>query len=281
MSGGVAELDPGRSAGCTIASPPDRRAERMRWIAPSAKTPPPPPWKSASGRALTSSAPTAGSRPRSTRQPVLGLIFLRFADARFAARRADARARPATGRRGSRVDDPAAYHAEGVLFLPAEARFDDLLEFPGGRAQEQSIGQAVNDAMRDIEKRQPAARGRAAQDLPALQRHAAQGPAEEVLEIPLDLDGDSFGRIYEYFLGEFAMTEGPGRRRVLHADQHRPLDGRDPRAVPRAHPRSGVRLGRHVRAERALRRRAPEEPGSASSPSTASRRPTTPAASAA
>ena len=28
--------------------------------------------------------------------------------------------------------------------------------------------------------------------------------------IPMDLSGDSFGRIYEYFLGEFAMTEGQG-----------------------------------------------------------------------
>jgi type I restriction enzyme M protein len=28
--------------------------------------------------------------------------------------------------------------------------------------------------------------------------------------IPMDLEGDSFGKIYEYFLGEFAMTEGQG-----------------------------------------------------------------------
>ena len=71
-------------------------------------------------------------------QPVLGLVFLRFADAKFAARRAQL-ARSATGRRGSRVDDPSAYHAEGVLYLPEDARFEQLLEFPEGGRKGQSL----------------------------------------------------------------------------------------------------------------------------------------------
>ena len=52
--------------------------------------------------------------------------------------------------------------------------------------------------------------------------------------IPDDIEGDAFGKIYEYFLGNFAMTEGQTRRRVLHADLDRPADRRDHRAVPRA-----------------------------------------------
>src|SRR5512140_39792 len=60
-------------------------------------------------------------------QPVLGLIFLRFADARFAIRRAALDKTAASSRRGSRAEDPTAYHAEGVLFLPPGARFDELL----------------------------------------------------------------------------------------------------------------------------------------------------------
>ena len=36
----------------------------------------------------------------------------------------------ASARRGSRIDDPAAYHAEGMLCLPAEARFGHLLNRP-------------------------------------------------------------------------------------------------------------------------------------------------------
>ena len=46
--------------------------------------------------------------------PVLGLIFLRFAEARFAARRKQLEAAEATSRRGSQVDEPNAYHAENL-----------------------------------------------------------------------------------------------------------------------------------------------------------------------
>ena len=47
--------------------------------------------------------------------PILGLIFLRFAEVRFSAQRAKLDKAGASSRRGSRVDEPAAYHAEGVL----------------------------------------------------------------------------------------------------------------------------------------------------------------------
>ncbi len=47
--------------------------------------------------------------------PLLGLIFLCFAEVRFAAQRVKLEKAGASSRRGSRVDNPAAYHAEGVL----------------------------------------------------------------------------------------------------------------------------------------------------------------------
>lgn len=81
-------------------------------------------------------------------QPVLGLIFLRFAEVRFAAQRAKLDKASASSRRGSRVDDPTAYQAEGILFLPPTSRFDYLLSLP----EAADIGAKVNDAMRDIEK---------------------------------------------------------------------------------------------------------------------------------
>lgn len=69
--------------------------------------------------------------------PILGLIFLRFAEVRFAAQRAKLEqlaVQSASSRRslgaGGRVDDPAAYHVEGILYLSAEARFDYLLNLP-------------------------------------------------------------------------------------------------------------------------------------------------------
>ncbi len=56
--------------------------------------------------------------------PILGLIFLRFAEVRFAAQRAELEQAGASSRRGSRVDEPAAYHADNVLYLAPGARFE-------------------------------------------------------------------------------------------------------------------------------------------------------------
>ncbi len=139
-------------------------------------------------------------------QPILGLIFLRFAGVRFAAQRASLEKSAASSRRGSRVDDPSAYHAEGVLYLPPDARFDHLLSLP----EAADIGKAVNEAMREIEKHNPQLSG----VLPRSYNRFTSKLLSEILkmisEIPATLDYDAFGRIYEYFLGEFARTEGQG-----------------------------------------------------------------------
>ncbi|ACO33667.1 MULTISPECIES: class I SAM-dependent DNA methyltransferase [Acidobacterium] len=139
-------------------------------------------------------------------QPILGLIFLRFAGVRFAAQRARLEKSAASSRRGSRVDDPAAYHAEGVLYLPPDARFDHLLSLP----EAADIGKAVNEAMREIEKHNDQLSG----VLPRSYNRFTSKLLSEILkmisEIPATLDYDAFGRIYEYFLGEFARTEGQG-----------------------------------------------------------------------
>src|SRR5512137_2782540 len=83
--------------------------------------------------------------------PILGLIFLRFAEVRFIARRATLEQAGVSSRRGSRVDEPAAYHAAGVLYLAPAARFDYLLTLP----EAADVGAKVNAAMREIEKSNP------------------------------------------------------------------------------------------------------------------------------
>jgi type I restriction enzyme M protein len=83
--------------------------------------------------------------------PILGLIFLRFVEARYALLRDKLEADAGSSRRGSRVDDPVAYHAVGVLYLSPEARYDHLLSLPEGA----DIGASVNNAMREIEKLNP------------------------------------------------------------------------------------------------------------------------------
>jgi type I restriction enzyme M protein len=138
--------------------------------------------------------------------PILGLIFLRFAEARFAAQRLKLEKAGASSRRGSRVDDPTAYHAEGVLFLAPEARYDHLLTLP----EAADIGARVNEAMRRIEKNNPTLSGVLPKTYNLFTGALLKDLLKKISEIPATLDFDAFGRIYEYFLGEFAMSEGQG-----------------------------------------------------------------------
>ena len=137
--------------------------------------------------------------------PVLGLIFLLFAETRFAKRRAELESAGASSRRAtSRTDDPAAYHAESVIFLPETARFAYLLNLPEGA----NVGQAINDAMAEIEKHNPQLAGVLPRTFQIFTSTLLKELLKKVSEIPVSLDYDAFGRIYEYFLGQFARTEG-------------------------------------------------------------------------
>jgi type I restriction enzyme M protein len=79
--------------------------------------------------------------------PVLRLIFLRFADATFAAARDRIEAKASARRRVG----PKDYHAAGVIQLDEAARFRYLLDRPEGA----DLGRAVNEAMRLVEKHNP------------------------------------------------------------------------------------------------------------------------------
>lgn len=181
----------------------------MRWIAPSARDTAAAALEKRLWEAADQLRANSGLTSAQYSQPVLGLIFLRFADARFSARQAEL-AKGGSARRGSRVDDPAAYHAAGVIFLPAGARFAELLGYPEGGKKGKTLGRAVDDAMRAIEADNPQLGG----VLPKTYQQFNARLLKELLKtfstIPVDLEGDSFGKIYEYFLAEFAMTEGHG-----------------------------------------------------------------------
>lgn len=64
--------------------------------------------------------------------PILGLIFLRFADARFMPQWQKLKAVGGSERRGSREEDPNAYQSEGLLYLPPGSRYQELLDLPEG-----------------------------------------------------------------------------------------------------------------------------------------------------
>ena len=107
-------------------------------------------------------------------------------------------------RRGSRVDQPAAYHAESVLYLTEKARFATVLNLP----ERANVGKAVNDAMADIEKHNPQLAGVLPRSYQLFSGTLLKDLMEKVSEIPSNVEYEAFGRIHEYFLGEFARTEG-------------------------------------------------------------------------
>src|SRR5947207_5313484 len=134
--------------------------------------------------------------------PVLGLIFLRFADQRFAHVERELNATVHVGSR--RTIGKADYQARGVMYLPPQARFSYLLRLPEG----ENIGKAINDAMKAVETENEELRGVLPTNYTQLNNDTLVALLKTFSEIPMDIEGDIFGKIYEYFLGKFAMSEG-------------------------------------------------------------------------
>ena len=176
----------------------------MQWIAPSEKDTATDALEKRLWDAADQLRANSGLNAAQYSTPVLGLIFLRFTDVRFAKIRAGLEKMASSSRRGSRVDEPAAYHAEGVLYLTPNARFEKLLHLPEGS----NAGKTINEAMRDIEKHNPQLAGVLPKTYEIFNSTLLKELLKRVSEIPATIDYDAFGRIYEYFLGEFARTEG-------------------------------------------------------------------------
>ncbi|MNJ30805.1 putative type I restriction enzymeP M protein [compost metagenome] len=178
----------------------------MQWIAPSERDATANSLEKRLWDAADQFRANSGLKAQEYSGPILGLIFLRFAEVRFTLLRTKLDAEGASTRRGSRVDVPEAYHAESTLYLSEEARFDHLLTLP----EASDIGGAVNTAMREIEKHNPKLAGVLPKTYNLFTSTLLKELLKKVSEIPATLDYDAFGRIYEYFLGAFAMSEGQG-----------------------------------------------------------------------
>ena len=131
--------------------------------------------------------------------PVLGLIFLRYADDRFA--RAAEVVGPGSARRPIGPED---YQAAGALYLPEKSRFETLLELPEGA----DIGKAVNQAMGAIEVYNPELQDVLPKDYSRIPDDILGELLRLLRTLPDAIEGDGFGLIYEYFLGQFAFSEG-------------------------------------------------------------------------
>src|ERR1700756_5429167 len=132
--------------------------------------------------------------------PVLGLIFLRYADHKFAE--AEKKMPPqGSGRRRVGKSD---YQEQGVLYIPEKARFGTLLTLPEGT----DIGKAINEAMKAIEAENEDLKDVLPKTYNTLDKSLLISLLKNFSSIPMTIEGDAFGKIYEYFLGKFAMAEG-------------------------------------------------------------------------
>jgi type I restriction enzyme M protein len=132
--------------------------------------------------------------------PVLGLIFLRYADHKFTVAERELQGKTTVRRAIGKID----FQARGVLYLPDEARFSRLLALPEGA----DIGKAINDAMKAIEAENEALKDVLPKTYNRLDNRTLVALLKDFNSVPMDIEGDAFGKIYEYFLGKFAMSEG-------------------------------------------------------------------------
>src|SRR2546425_5265468 len=182
----------------------------MHWIAPSEKDAANDTLEKRLWAAADQLRANSGLTSQQYSLPVLGLIFLRFAEVRFDKRRAELEKAGASGRRASRVDDPTAYHAEGVIYLSAKARFATLLNLPEGA----DVGKAVNDAMAEIEKQNPQLAGVLPRTYQVFTSTLLKELLKKVSEIPATLAYDAFGRVYEPSAARRRPTGRPQGERV-------------------------------------------------------------------
>lgn len=135
--------------------------------------------------------------------PVLGLIFLRYADHKFAIAKQEIE-KKVQAQKSRKTISKIDYQAKGVLYIPDESRFSYLLNLPEG----ENIGKAVNEAMKQIEATNEELRDVLPKTYTRLENDVLVALLKTLSSIPMDIEGDVFGKIYEYFLGKFAMAEG-------------------------------------------------------------------------
>ena len=138
---------------------------------------------------------------------VLGLIFLKYITDAFNELHGKLTREKS---QGADPEDPDEYRAENVFWVPREARW----EYLQSQAKQPSIGKTLDDAMISIERANPSLKGVLSKE------YARESLDKQRLGELIDLIGtiglgdseskgkDILGRVYEYFLGQFASNEG-------------------------------------------------------------------------
>lgn len=136
---------------------------------------------------------------------VLGLIFLKYISDAF-----QELYNQLTQEQYADPEDRDEYLAENIFWVPKEARWVNLQE----NAKKPEIGVMIDNAMREIEKDNPSLKGVLPQDYGRedLDKRRLGELIDLISTIAMgDRDSraqDILGRVYEYFLGQFASAEG-------------------------------------------------------------------------
>lgn len=162
-------------------------------------------WKSADVLRASS-----GLKPSEYEEPILGLIFLRFADCKYKQyeKEINEEYEKTKGSRVERAIYDIAIEKCG-FYLPDEARYDYLLNLP----ESENLAEKIKTAMELIEKYS----AELEDTLPKEIYYKVNGKDDKLVlskllrifkDIPENTKLDVFGQIYEYFLGKFALLDG-------------------------------------------------------------------------
>jgi type I restriction enzyme M protein len=138
---------------------------------------------------------------------VLGLIFLKYISDAFEEQHQRLQA---DKKHGADPEDPDEYRAQNIFWVPPEARWSHLR----AQAKQPTIGRTVDDAMAGIERDNPALKAVLPKDYarPALDRERLGQLIDLISNIRIGDEAsrskDVLGRVYEYFLSQFASAEG-------------------------------------------------------------------------
>lgn len=138
---------------------------------------------------------------------VLGLIFLKYISDAFEEQHTKL---IAERDQGADPEDPDEYRANGIFWVPKEARWATLQD----AAKQPTVGKLIDDAMVAIERDNRSLKGVLPKDYarPALDKQRLGELIDLVGTIGLgsaeNRSKDILGRVYEYFLSQFASAEG-------------------------------------------------------------------------
>ena len=146
--------------------------------------------------------------PAEYKHVVLSLIFLKFVNDKFEARRKELIAEG----KEKYIDVQAFYTMKNVFFLPKESRWSFIME----NAKQNDIALKIDTALNTIEKQNPSLKGALPDNYYSrlgidVSKLAALLDEINNIQTNADKENDIMGRVYEYFLTKFALQEGKGK----------------------------------------------------------------------